>query len=98
KDFRSKWEKGNRPSGTDCKDICSCKGISVNLYMNNRDSIVKKYLKIFRISPGHKAYCCTFKFKSNAGKVKNAPEGGDLSHFNFFKCDSFSINDIEVVE
>ncbi|MFZ6008063.1 MAG: hypothetical protein ACOYU2_10485 [Nitrospirota bacterium] len=98
KDFVSKWEKGQRPEGNDCKDVCSFKGISVNLYKNNHDSIIKKYIQSFKISPGYRAYCCMFRFKKNSGKVKHTPGWRDDSHYDFFKCDSFSINDIEVVQ
>ncbi|MBF0521059.1 MAG: hypothetical protein HQK92_15220 [Nitrospirae bacterium] len=98
KDFKSKWEKKQPYTNNSCKSICSHKGISVNLFDDStKEDIINKYIKTFTFSPGHKAYCCTFKFRQNAGKLKRT-ESQDKSHFDFFKCDSFTLDNLEILE
>lgn len=98
KDFASKWEKRHPYPDNSCKSICSHKGVSINLFNDStKEEVLNKYITLFSFSPGHKAYCCTFKLKAEAGKLKNT-NSLDKSHFDFFKCDSFSISDLEILD
>ena len=103
-DFMSYWELGKRmqyePKTKD--EICKYRGISINLYEND-ENIEEYYKKIFRKVGQFKPkkikpkFYCKFKFKNNAGKVwQNGYE--KPYHCTFFKCDTFEINLIDVIE
>lgn len=98
-DFKSKWEKKHPyPGNSDCEVICSHKGVSINLFSDEtKDAVIKKFVTRFTFSPGSTAFCCKFKFKQGAGKLKQTGLK-DKSHHEFFKCDTFSLKDLEILD
>jgi hypothetical protein len=98
-DFKTHWERGIKGDSEECDSICNYKGISINQF---RDEFVKqiltKYQTTFKINPKKGGYCLKFKLKPDAGKVKFAPEDDDKSHYNFFKSDSFDLNNLDIIE
>ena len=99
KDFQSYWEIGRRCDPTDCKEVCKRKAISINKYNENtKQKIIKHYKRTFNYNPSLIKYLCVFKFNKEAGKIKHSPSTGDKSHHSFYKCDTFSLEKINVVE
>ncbi|MDQ1266230.1 MAG: hypothetical protein QG635_1382 [Bacteroidota bacterium] len=97
-DFVSNWEKGKRPNNG-CEDICSNKGISINIYNEESKQIVKKkFYNMYVNAPQYKPIYCSFKFKSEAGKVKSTPNKNDKYHYTFYKSDEFEIKKIDILE
>ncbi len=99
KDFLTHWERNIRPESLECDNICSSKGVSVNLFKSDFEKlIIEKYKTTFNINPKKGAYILKFKFLENAGKVKYSPEENDTTHYNFFKADDFSIEMIKIID
>ncbi len=103
-DFRSMWDRnrkiinGQRVGEIDCEGILSLKGVSVNLYNEeNKDAILEKYRTTFRINRRGSKYA-VFRFQEGAGKLRHSPQNGDSSHHDFYKCDGFSIEHVQIVE
>tara|TARA_R110002051_G_scaffold323597_1_gene417751 strand:+ start:63 stop:488 length:426 start_codon:yes stop_codon:yes gene_type:complete len=99
KDFLTHWERGIGTEETECDNICSYKGISINQI--NEDSeplIIERYKTTFNINPKKGAYFLKFKVKEKAGKVEHAPLEDDDTHYNFFKSDEFDLNSLEVIK
>ena len=98
-DFVTHWERGIRTQIDDCDNTCSDKSVSINLFKKEYETlIVNKYTNTFKINPKKGAHLLKFKLKEKAGKVKSAPEDDDRSHFNFFKADTFILNNLEIIE
>jgi hypothetical protein len=98
KDFRSKWEKGTKPID-DCKEICSCKGVSLaKIDGTNKNEVLKIFREIFPISPTYKPYLNVIKFYEDAGMVKCAASRRNPHHCNFYKSDNFDYGKILRVE
>ncbi len=99
KDFVSYWERNKRPLIDDCKNICSFKGISMNLYKNEyEEQILNKYKTTMNINPKKGSHYLKFKLLQGAGNVKHTPEENDTSHHDFFKSDDFKLENITVLE
>ncbi len=103
KDFESIWERKKRSYPEmlrklkECTDICGYKGISINEWNNStKKEVIQKYVTTFGITPSHKDRILVFKFKDNAGKVVFTPRKDDASHYDFYKCDKFSIDFLEI--
>lgn len=97
RNFVSKWEAGKAGTRTDCKGKCSAKGISVSS-ANDRDKVIEIFKTSFSIAPGFHPVVCFFKFQENAGLVKHTPSKNNSFHHDFYKSDTFTLNDISVVE
>ena len=101
KDFNSQWENNKRPTAhytNNCDKTCGLKGVSVNQWNEkNQEAVIKKYLDYFFISPKSTDGGYIFRFKKDAGLIKHAP-GLDKSHYNFYKCDTFSLAHLEHIE
>ena len=99
-DFLSYWQKGKRPIGEECKDICSYKGNSMSIFTDESKEVVKAYYKaIFPIAPGYKPFISIIKFKDDSGVVKHTPDEGNPHHYDFYKCDTFlQHKQVELIE
>ncbi|WP_312312230.1 hypothetical protein [Empedobacter brevis] len=98
-DFYSYHEKGKTITDTKCDNICSFRGVSVSLYNEEtEENVLKLYKELFPLSPGYKPYLKIIKFGENCGKVKHTPSNNNDYHFDFYKCDTFAIDKIEVIE
>lgn len=99
-DFKSHWERGKRPQKeTDCEAVCSYKGLSINLCTEqNQEEIIRKFVQTFQIAPKHKDSMMVFRFLSDAGKVKHTPTPKDKSHYDLYKSDTFSLENIEIAQ
>ena len=97
-DFKSYWEKGKRSD--DCKQICSFKGQSVTIIKDEDDlnNTLNVFKQLFPFSPSYRPFCTLIKFNENSGKVKHTPIDINPLHFDFYKCDNFSINDVSLVK
>ncbi len=102
RDFESKWEKGNITfdfNPNDCHLVCALKGVSVNLWNEaSREEVIEKFVTTFSISPKHKDSILVFRFRENAGMLEFTPNRRDEFHFDFFKSDAFSLEEIDVVQ
>jgi hypothetical protein len=104
KDFRSPWEKGKKVinghpvSDNDCESILSLKGISIDLYNEEtKEEILGKYRTTFSFNR-RKAMYAIFRFQPSAGKVRYSPYDGDTSHHDFYKSDTFSIEQVVTIK
>lgn len=98
-DFHSYHDKGKPFTDTNCDKICSFRGVSISLYNNDtKDYILNVYKELFPLSPGYKPYVKIIKFGEECGNVKHTPSKNNDYHFDFYKCDTFAIEKIEVVE
>lgn len=97
-DFKSHWERGIFRGATKCKEICSLKGVSINIcHPELEEAILKKYETTFSFNPKKGAYAIKFKLKPNSGLIKHSPEGGDQTHFNLLKCDDFELSSLDLI-
>jgi hypothetical protein len=97
-DFKTYWEKERRSD--DCKEICSLKGQSVTIIKNEEDlnSTLSVYKQLFPFSPSYRPFCSLIKFNENSGKVKHTPIEINPLHYDFYKSDNFSINDVSLIK
>ena len=94
KDFYSHWERGKR--AVECKNICGYKGISVNKWSeNDKNAIINKFLTTFSISPKHKDGIFVFRIIEGAGLIEHTPNKNDVTHYDFYKSDDFSLEMLE---
>ncbi len=100
KDLRTHWERAKRPDVYECINVCSYKGMSVNIWNeSSQTSTLNKFLTTFKFAPSNrKDSMYVFRFKEDAGLLKHTPDEGDLFHYDFYKCDGFSENMLESVE
>jgi hypothetical protein len=99
KDFATHWERGIGTEETECKTICSYKGISINQVTENSETlIIEKYKTTFKINPKKGAYLLKFKIKNKGGKVEHAPSKNDDTHYNLFKSDDFDLNSLDIIK
>lgn len=98
-DFLTHWERGINKDSTDCRIICSTKGVSVNVIENeNNEQIIDKYKVTFSINPKIGNHLLKFKLKSGAGMVKRAKTKDNTSHCNFYKADDFTLSNLDIIE
>lgn len=97
-DFNSHWEKGKKPSSSDCREVCSYKGKSISLIVNdNANAVLQIFQSLFTLSPGYKPYFTIIKFGEDTGLVKATPDTVNPYHFDFYKCDNFQFSNIEQI-
>jgi len=98
-DFNSKHDKGKIPDSDKCEKVCSFRGVSISLYNDKtKDYVLNVYKQLFPLSPGYKPFVKIFKFGNECGNVKHTPSNNNDYHFDFYKCDTFAIENIEVKE
>jgi hypothetical protein len=99
KDFNTHWERGIGKEETECKTICSYKGISINQVTKHSEPlIIKKYKTTFNINPKKGAYLLKFKIKNKGGKVEHSPSKNNDTHYNLFKSDDFDLNSLDAIK
>lgn len=98
-DFKSKWEKGERPNTYNCREVCSKKGKSISILNgDNMERLGKMFSEMFTISPTYKPFITKVKFSYNNGVVKKSPTKRNEYHYDFYKCDNFKFTHVEFVE
>jgi hypothetical protein len=100
KDFRTYWESGKRPPGTPTKDsICGYKGISISRYQTSseRSAVMANFMQQVALSPAYRKFLAEIQFKPGCGMTKHTPTTNDASHHDFYKCDSFDVNNVTCI-
>jgi hypothetical protein len=94
-DFKSHWEFGRRPRRASAIQICNLKGVSLKKFRDHGFTR-EFFLTTAKISPMGKPYkfYCNLNLTEAAGLVKET--GND--HYNFYKCDEFTLDMVEVKE
>lgn len=99
RDFRSKWEKTGKDIDEDCKRKCLYRSVSVSkINAENREEVFTIFKQLFPISPKYKPYLNIFSCQDSAGLVKETPSKKNRYHCSFYKCDTFTIQNIIPVE
>ncbi len=99
KDFLTHWERQLRPEMEDCETICSYKGVSINqITLDSENQILEKYKTTFNINPSKGAHYLKFRLSGNACKVNYTPEDNDKSHYNLYKADNFTLDEIVIID
>jgi len=98
KDFFSYWEKGKTPERDACDDICSYKGVSIDFLESEGDiaRMMEVYKRTLSIKPKGKTKYITFNIKLDGGLTKHTPTSASPTHHDFYKCDAFTIDAIQV--
>jgi hypothetical protein len=106
--FKTKYEINPEAFQTidiskDCKTWCqntTC--LSINEWNeNNKNDILKKYLKNFKNLKPQKARkdaVIIFKITTSEAKIKSSPSPQDHSHCDLYKTDNFAIQNLQVIE
>lgn len=101
-DFYSHWDRNKKPQSMTCNDICMFKGVSINEWNSETESnVIEKYLDSLRLKDLNtkiRDSVLIFKFKGSSGVLKYSPSKKDPSHYTFYKTDSFSVEDIEIID
>lgn len=98
--FRTKWEKGQRPDNlTDCKKVCSKKGLSISLFDNDTmDKVISVFSQLFASAPGYKGFISVIKLDIESGVVKSTPSKINPHHFDFYKSDQFDLDKVKCIQ
>lgn len=98
-DFKSKWEKGTRPSDRDCRNTCSKKGVSLSIIKDGeKDNVVNIFKSLFPLSPGYKPNFSIVQLSETSGAVKSTPSKLNVYHHDLYKSDQFNVAHINVIE
>jgi hypothetical protein len=99
-DFKTHHERGKQPADGSCESICSCRGLSIDIWnTETKDKIFDKLNKSYDISPGLKKVLLVVKLKKNAGHVAPTPTADNPFHYDLYKADSFKVEShIELIE
>lgn len=97
-DFKSKWEKAPEMELNSCEEICSKKGLSVSILTPDTVNKVKEiYRQLFPISPTYRPFFSVIKFGADTGVIKFTPMPNNPFHCDFYKCDTFSFTQVELI-
>lgn len=98
-DLHSYHDKDKQNDKLDCKNICSFRGVSISLYNSEtQEYVLGVYKELFPLSPKYKPYVKIIKFGESSGNVKHTPSSKNSHHYDFYKCDTFALDKIEVIE
>lgn len=101
-DFRSHIERNKIPENPDdCDAVCGMHGLSFEIWNDiSKEILLRKYKITSAISPKHKSNLCIVKFKPGSGVIKPTPEQLVYNefHYDFYKNDSFSSEDLELID
>jgi len=100
-DFTSNWDKPPIPKKSiNCNNTCKLKGISISRIKESDDKqkVIENYVSFFKCSPKYKEYLALFKFKKDAGLIKNTPSKNIIFHHDFYKSDEFTMAHLEHIE
>lgn len=97
--FRSLWEATKRPRDlNDCKAVCMYKGLSLTkIDDGNEQVLLDHYKSLTAVKPSLGDHMLKFKCRLDAGKIWPTPTRKSAWHHTFFKCDSFRLSLIEVI-
>lgn len=99
KEFATHWER-TQTVHKDCTHFCKLVGISISKCADDKSriKILEYWTQVYRNSPGWIKHLCFFKFKENAGLIKDSPskDDGVVYHHTFYKDEKFIIDQIEV--
>lgn len=59
--------------------------------------VIEKYQTTLAIKPRGAKYYCRLRMLPHAGVFWQTPSRTDPSHHTFFKCDSFTLSDVQVL-
>lgn len=100
-DFRNHIERGKTPEDAACEQICGYYGVSIEIWNDSSANILlEKYRYTAAISPKAKNNLCVIRFKEGNGVVKHTPDQQIYNehHYDFYKDDSFSVADLDLIE
>jgi hypothetical protein len=101
-DFTSHWEKSGGREESDCEKVCGEKGKSMSITQNDKtnskEDVIKIFQQLFPVTPKYKPFLSIVKFKEDAGLIKVTPLKDNPFHHDFYKCDTFSLTLVELVE
>lgn len=100
-DFRNHIEKGKNIEDAPCEKICGYYGVSIEMWNDSSaNNLLEKYKYTASISPKSNNNLCIIRFKENNGIVKYTPDQEIYNeyHYDFYKDDSFSVADLELIE
>jgi len=101
-DFRNHIERHKTAlNPDDCNELCGLHGVSFEIWNDDSaEPLMEKYLATAAISPMFKKNLCVIKFMPNSGVVKHTPNQKEYNefHYDFYKDDSFVINNLELVK
>jgi len=99
KDFRSKFEKSGKDIEGNCKKKCSHRGISLSIVNDESISdVISIFKELFPISPRYKRFINIISFTEKAGLVKRTQSKNNKHHWDLYKCDTFSLQEINLIE
>lgn len=97
-DFKSKWERNQRPEPgkeNDCYTITLLKGKSMSIITNkNLNEVKALYSTMGNLAPKYKRFMILFKLKNNSGVVRKTVARANPHHYTFFKCDEFELSNV----
>ena len=99
-DFKSYWDLGRREKKNNgCNATCALKAQSISIINDENQNVVKNiYQEIFKITPGYYGpYYTIVKFKDECGLTKASPSTRNPYHYDFYKCDEFKLENVELV-
>lgn len=102
RDFKSHIERGKiAENASNCEEICGLHGLSFEIWNSeSSELLMKKYLTTVAISPQSKKNLSVINFKPNSGLIKHTPNQIEYNefHYDFYKEDSFTIENLELIE
>ena len=103
RDFKTGYERGKEVLDLkDCSEVCGNKGLSIDLWnTQSKDKLLERYRQTYAISPKLRHHLTIIRFKVGCGKLKNTPVRNQIAgeyHYDFYKCDEFKLELIELVE
>ena len=101
-DFKTHFERNKIPESEDCEFICGYRGISIYIWdESSKEQLKQRFSVTNNLSPQSKKNIAVFSFKKDAGLLKNTPnqaQGFDEFHYDFFKCDGFTLERVDFKE
>ncbi len=101
-DFRNNFERNKSPNDdNNCNEVCGFHGVSIEIWNESSSPVLlEKYKYSASISPQFKKNLSIIKFRANNGLVKHTPNQIVYNeyHYDFYKEDSFSVTDLELIE
>ena len=99
RDFKSKFEKSGNDVDGNCKQKCSYRGISLSkINDNNVTDVISIFKEFFPIAPRYKRYINIISITEKAGLVKQTPSKNNKHHWDLFKCDTFTLQEINKIK
>lgn len=101
-DFKNHIERNKIPVNKDhCDEVCGLYGVSVELWsQESYKPLMDKYLTTAALSPQFKKNLSVIRFMPNDGLIKHTPNQEEYNefHYDFYKEDTFSVNNLNLIE